>query len=131
MEKPLDQFDFDDFWPNKNENDEVVARFYSVFEANLAASRLRSEGFPCFLANENTGTIVPDTVNVIRLHVRPVDMEEVRLVLADMNADWVINRDAFEQKKGFNAVHAATMAVFLVMFVLLLYALKDAFLLSE
>jgi len=131
MEKPLDQFDFDDFWPNKGEKDEVVARFYSVFEANLAASRLRSEDFPCFLANENTNTIVPETVNVIRLHVRPDDMEEVRLVLADMNADWVVDKEAFEKKKGFNAVHAATMAVFLVMIALLLYALKDAYLLSN
>ena len=70
----LDDFDFDanghPIWADEGE---VVAKFYSPLEAEMAAARLRSEGIHCFLANTISQTVLPHLQIVARLHVRPVD----------------------------------------------------------
>ena len=127
MEKPLDQFDFEDFWPDASREGEVVGRFYSVMEAQLAASRLRAEQIPCFLANEHTNTIMPELVDYVRLHVRPADAEEARLVLVEMNPDWVIDSSAFGVQKKNTGIPAATVFILTILFVIFLLAVWGAF----
>lgn len=80
----LDDFDFDDndhsLWA---EEGEVVAKFFSPLEAELAAARLRSEGIHCFLANNISQTVLPHLQIVARLHVRPVDSARAREILQE------------------------------------------------
>jgi Putative prokaryotic signal transducing protein len=78
----LDDFDFDanghPIWADEGE---VVAKFYSPLEAEMAAARLRSEGIHCFLANTISQTVLPHLQIVARLHVRPVDSARAREIL--------------------------------------------------
>lgn len=79
----------DDFEFNGNEHlnwadeGEVVAKFYSPLEAEMAAARLRSEGIHCFLANTISQTVLPHLQLVARLHVRPVDSARAREILQE------------------------------------------------
>lgn len=84
----LDDFEFDDnLYLEGDEEGEVVAKFYSSMEANVAAARLRSEGIPCFLANVNSHTVLPHLQLLIRLHVLPVDADRARAMLAEAAID--------------------------------------------
>ena len=80
----LDDFDFDanghPIWADEGE---VVAKFYSPLEAEMAAARLRSEGIHCFLANTISQTVLPHLQIVARLHVRPVDSARAREILQE------------------------------------------------
>lgn len=78
----LDDFDFgENIRPGLAEEGEVVAKFFSLMEAEVAAARLRSEGIPCFLANTTSQTVLPHLQAIIRLHVRPVDSARAREIL--------------------------------------------------
>lgn len=91
----LDQFDFDDhLFLEDGDDREVVAKYYSPLEGEMAAARLRSEGIPCFLANSTSQSILPHLQLVARLHVRPQDMEMARGVLGEAAID------AANQDKG-------------------------------
>lgn len=81
----LDNMDFsdDDAIPWEQTEHEVVAKYYSQLEADLAAARLRSEGIPCFLANAISAGIMPPNSVVIRLHVRQEDLDTARVLLLD------------------------------------------------
>ncbi len=80
----LDDFDFDgNDHPLWAEEGEVVAKFYSPLEAEMAAARLRSEGIHCFLANTISQTVLPHLQIVARLHVRPVDSARAREILQE------------------------------------------------
>jgi hypothetical protein len=78
----LDDFDFNeqDFFPEEGDS-EVVGKFYSSMEAEVAAARLRAEGIPCFLANTNASSILTSTMVMMRLHVRPEDMDRAKALL--------------------------------------------------
>ncbi len=62
---------------------EVVAMFYSPLEADVAAARLRAEGIPCFLASRTAQSVMPHLQLLVRLHVRPQDLEQARRVLLE------------------------------------------------
>jgi hypothetical protein len=84
----LDQFDFDDhLFLEEGDDREVVAKYYSPIEGEVAAARLRSEGIPCFLANSTSQSILPHLQLVTRLHVRPQDMETARAILGEAAID--------------------------------------------
>lgn len=80
----LDDFDFNGnehpLWADEGE---VVAKFFSPLEAEMAAARLRSEGIHCFLANTTSQTVLPHLQLVARLHVRPVDSARAREILQE------------------------------------------------
>lgn len=80
----LDDFDFEgNELPAWAEEGEVVAKFFSAFEAEIAAARLRSEGIHCFLANSTAQSVMPHLQMVIRLHVRLQDSAIAREVLQE------------------------------------------------
>jgi hypothetical protein len=84
----LDEFDFDDhLFLEEGDDREVVAKYYSPLEGEVAAARLRSEGIPCFLANSTSQSILPHLQLVTRLHVRPQDMEAARAILGEAAID--------------------------------------------
>jgi hypothetical protein len=82
----LDDFTFDD-QPEWAGDGEVVAKYYSVLEAELAAARLRSEGIHCFLANAISQSVVPHLQGFVRLHTRPKDADRAREILQDAAVD--------------------------------------------
>ena len=84
----LDNFDFEapDFqWDESDQ--EVVGKYYSNLEAQVAAARLRSEGIPCFVANETAQSVVTSIQIYLRLHVRPEDAQQARELLAEAAID--------------------------------------------
>lgn len=84
----LDDFDFDGTDHSFGaEEGEVVAKFFSPLEAEMAAARLRSEGIHCFLANNISQTVLPHLQIVARLHVRPVDSARAREILQEAVID--------------------------------------------
>ncbi len=84
----LDNFDFDDsHFPTEEGDGEVVAKFFSLMEAEVAAARLRSEGIPCFLANTTSSAVLPQLQAVVRLHVRPSDSVRAREILDEAAID--------------------------------------------
>lgn len=84
----LDDFDFEgNEFPLWAEEGEVVAKFFSSMEAELAAARLRSEGIHCFLANAIGQSVLPHLQTVIRLHVRPNDSAMAREILMEAAID--------------------------------------------
>lgn len=84
----LDNFDFDDsHFPTEEGDGEVVAKFFSLMEAEVAAARLRSEGIPCFLANTTSSAVLPQLQVVVRLHVRPSDSVRAREILDEAAID--------------------------------------------
>lgn len=78
----LDNFDFEDL-PEWAGEGEIVAKFYSSMEAEVAAARLRSEGIHCFLANSLSQSVVPHLQGIIRLHTRPEDAKAAREILQE------------------------------------------------
>ncbi len=76
-------------WAEKPEKgaDEVVAMFYSPLEAEMAAARLRAEGIPCFLASRTAQSVMPHLQLLVRLHVRPQDLERARHVLVEAGVE--------------------------------------------
>ena len=86
----LDDFDFSDnpFFDEYGEG-EVVGRFFSAMEAEVASARLRAEGIPCFLANHTVHAVMPHLQGVIRLHTRPADADLAREILGEAAFDTV------------------------------------------
>lgn len=80
----LDDYEFEDeqFDPETGHG-EVVAKFYSPMEAEVSAARLRAEGIPCFLANSASQSVLTSTMVMVRLHVRPQDIDRAREILQD------------------------------------------------
>jgi Putative prokaryotic signal transducing protein len=68
---------------SSDEPADVVAKYFSNIEAEIAAARLRSEGIPCFLANATAQSVTPHLSTEIRLHVRPEDLQKARALLAE------------------------------------------------
>lgn len=104
----LDDFDFDDL-PDWSEEGEVVAKFYAVLEADLAAARLRSEGIHCFLANSIAPSVMPHLQQVIRLHTHPSDADLAREILREA----AIETDAPLAKKNSGLGAIIFLAIFI------------------
>lgn len=83
----LDDFEFDDSLYFEEGSEEVVAKFYSAMEAEVAAARLRSAGIPCFLANSTSQSVLPHLQLLVRLHVHPSNAERARNILAEAAID--------------------------------------------
>ena len=83
----LDDFEFDNDAYFEDGSGDVVAKYFSSIEAELAAGRLRSEGIPCFLANATSQSVLPHLQVLIRLHVRPEDLDRARNILAEAAID--------------------------------------------
>ncbi|MBK7939861.1 MAG: DUF2007 domain-containing protein [Lewinellaceae bacterium] len=80
----LDDFEFDENeYRGLAEEGEVVAKFFSLMEAEVAAARLRSEGIHCFLANTASSSVLPHLQIVVRLHVHPLDSTRAREILQE------------------------------------------------
>ena len=83
-----DDFEFaDHLFLDENEGGDVVAKYYSAMEAEVAAARLRSEGIPCFIAGETAQAVMTHLSMIVRLHVRPEDLELAREILTDAAVD--------------------------------------------
>lgn len=78
----LDDFEFNEL-PEWSGEGEIVAKFYSSVEAEIAAARLRSEGIHCFLANSISQSVNPHLPGIIRLHTRQEDAAEAREILQE------------------------------------------------
>lgn len=118
----LDDFDFDEnFRPDLAEEGEVVAKFFSLLEAEVAAARLRSEGIFCFLANTGSQTVLPHLQTIIRLHVRPVDSARAREILHEAAIETVTpSTDA----SGRAVLIALAILIGIILAVLLVRALR-------
>ncbi|MFN0173014.1 MAG: putative signal transducing protein [Saprospiraceae bacterium] len=116
----LDNFDFDDL-PEWAGEGEIVAKFYSSMEAEVAAARLRSEGIHCFLANSISQSVVPHLQGIMRLHTRPADAELAREILqeAAIETEWPVPR----RNSGYGALAFIAVIIGLVLAWLLVKSL--------
>ncbi|MGE0771128.1 MAG: hypothetical protein AB7K37_05410 [Cyclobacteriaceae bacterium] len=70
-------------WEN-NEKIIVFDRFENVISANLAKTKLDAYGIPCFLSEENFGSIFPfknELFGGVRLHIFEKDKAQVDEIL--------------------------------------------------
>lgn len=84
----LDNFDFDsERVPLHPEEGEIIARYFSLLEAEVAAARLRSEGISCTLINAYSASINPHFQIVVSLYVHPLTATKAREVLQEAVLD--------------------------------------------
>lgn len=112
----LDDFDFGESPYFEENSGEVVAKFYSAMEADVAAARLRAEGIPCFLANSTAQSMLPHLQLLVRLHVRPQDVERARVLLAEAAID---TEDPQDEKADNRALTFLAVLIGLLLAVLL------------
>jgi hypothetical protein len=112
----LDDFDFGESPYFEENSGEVVAKFYSAMEADVAAARLRAEGIPCFLANSTAQSMLPHLQLLVRLHVRPQDVERARVLLAEAAID---TEDPPDEKADNRALTFLAILIGLLLAVLL------------
>ena len=120
----LDDFDFDDSPYFEEDSGEVVAKFYSAMEADVAAARLRTEGIPCFIANTSSQTVLPHLQLLLRLHVRPEDAEQARALLAEASID---TQESNETAKDNRALIVMAIIIGLLLAILLVRAIWGVF----
>jgi len=66
----------------------TLATFVFLPDAYVLRSRLEYEGIPCFIPEENHGSIMPGgTAMVIRVMVNREDLEAARKVMADVSPE--------------------------------------------
>ena len=118
----LDDFDFGDnpFYEEYGDG-EVVGKFFSSMEAEVAAARLRAEGIPCFLANHTVQSVMPHLQGIIRLHTRPVDADLAREILGEAAA---LESTISRPQKAFNLVTVVLAIVIGVILAALLVVSK-------
>lgn len=108
----LDHFDFDEL-PEWAGEGEIVAKFYSSMEAEVAAARLRSEGIHCFLANAIAQSVLPHLQGIVRLHTRPADAEQAREIL--QNAAIETDEPVYRKNSGSGALVLMAVMIGLVL----------------
>ncbi|MCB0528789.1 MAG: DUF2007 domain-containing protein [Saprospiraceae bacterium] len=120
----LDDFDFDEnAFRGMAEEGEVVAKFFSLMEAEVAAARLRAEGIHCFLANTASSSVLPHLQSIIRLHVRPLDSARAREILNEAAITTISPSD--------NTRNAGTLTALAILIGILLAALLASILWSR
>ena len=112
----LDDFDFGESPYFEENSGEVVAKFYSAMEADVAAARVRAEGIPCFLANSTSQSLLPHLQLLVRLHVRPQDVDRARVLLAEAAID---TEDPQDEKADNRALTFLAVLIGLLLAVLL------------
>lgn len=117
----LDDFEFEESLSFDEDSGEVVAKFYSPLEAEVAAARLRTEGIPCFIANTHSQSVLPHLQLLVRLHVRPADAERARRVLAEAAID---SQDAEYPQKGNRVLVFLAVLIGLLLALLLVRAMS-------
>lgn len=70
-------------------NELVVAYAGNIVDVEFAKTLLDAEGIPCFVQNQNMGTLMPWAVapaglGAVQLVVRAADAERVRPIIEDM-----------------------------------------------
>lgn len=108
----LDDFEFDEL-PEWAGDGEVVAKFYSSMEAEVAAARLRSEGIHCFLANTISQSITPHLPGIVRLHTRVADAEKAREILQEAAID--TDSPVVRKNSGTAAIVIMAIAIGLIL----------------
>ncbi|MBK6931354.1 MAG: DUF2007 domain-containing protein [Saprospirales bacterium] len=116
----LDDFSFEHSPYFEENSGEVVAKFYSALEADVAAARLRAEGIPCFLANSTSQSVLPHLQLLVRLHVRPVDAEKARILLAEAEID---TSEAIEISRDNSVLIALAVLIGVLLAILLVRAM--------
>ena len=123
LDNILDDFDFEGnelpLWADEGE---VVAKFFSPMEAELAAARLRSEGVHCFLANTTVQSVFPQLQTVIRLHVRLNDSAMAREILQEAAIESTIPNKS--SSSGMGAIIILAIIIGVVLAWLLVQALS-------
>lgn len=116
----LDNFDFDEL-PEWLGEGEIVAKFYSIMEAEVAAARLRADGIHCFLANTISQSVVPHVQGIVRLHTRSEDATQAREILqeAAIETEWPLP----QKNSGRGAVIFLAVVIGLVLAWLLVRAI--------
>jgi uncharacterized membrane protein YgcG len=115
----LDDFDFDDDFDPESGDSDVAATFYSSMEAEVAAARLRTEGIPCFLANNITQNVMTSIQVLVRLHVRKADVERAREILRET----MPQPEAGSENKGKGALIFMAVLIALIVLGLLVVAI--------
>lgn len=120
----LDDFDFEgNELPLWAEEGEVLAKFFSPMEAEVAAARLRSEGVHCFLANTTAQSVLPHLQAIIRLHVRPQDAAFAREILQEAAIESAIPGRK-SSGSGLGAIFVLAIIIGVVLAFLLVKALS-------
>lgn len=116
----LDDFDFDEELPEWAGQGEIVAKFYSSMEAEVAAARLRAAGIHCFLANTISQSVTPHLPGIVRLHTRPADAALAREILqeAAIETDWPVAK----KSSGIGAIIVMAVLIGLILAWLLVQA---------
>ena len=90
----LDNFDFDPDNPEYNlesispqDQVQVVGKFYTRLQADIAVARLRQEGIPCVLQNVNSQSMLPDFQSFMSLFVRAEDAPVARQIISEIQAN--------------------------------------------
>lgn len=120
LDNILDDFDFDGNPYFEENSGEVVAKFYSAIEAEVAAARLRTEGIPCYVANTSSQTVLPHLQVLLRLHVHPANAERARALLAEASID---TEDSVETKNDHRVLSFLAIVIGLLLAVLLVRAI--------
>jgi hypothetical protein len=122
---PSDDILDDDFeaqnLPLWAEEGEVLAKFFSPLEAEMAAARLRAEGIHCFLANHTAQSVVPHLQSIVRLHVHPLDAARAREILHEAAISTVQPGDS---RSGNGILLVLSILIGLILAVLLVKALN-------
>jgi hypothetical protein len=74
---------------NNDPNELVIAFAGNIVDVEFAKTLLDAEGIPCFVQNQNMGTLMPWVVSpaglgAVQLVVRAGDAERVRPIIEDM-----------------------------------------------
>lgn len=74
---------------NNDPNDLVIAYVGNLIDVEFAKTLLDAEDIPCFVQNENMGTLMPWAVapagvGAVQLVIRAADVERVRPIIEDL-----------------------------------------------
>ncbi len=103
----LDNFDFDPEDPayklesiNPDDQIQVVGKFYTRLEADLAVARLRQEGIPCVLQNMASQGMLPDFQSYMSLFVRAADAQLAQQIISEIQSK--LPNSSNEQESSFS-----------------------------
>jgi Putative prokaryotic signal transducing protein len=91
----LDNLDFDPEDPEHNlesinpqDQVQVVGKFYTRLQADIAMARLRQEGIPCVLQNANSQGMLPDFQSFMSVFVRTADAPVARQIISELQSNF-------------------------------------------
>jgi hypothetical protein len=124
----LDDLDFDPEDPayrlesiKPEDQVQVVGKFYTRLEADLAVARLRQEGIPCVLQNINSQSMLPDFQSYMSLFVRAADAPVARQIIDEVHHN--LSRSSGEADHSFNLENILLGVIILIILGLAVMAL--------